>query len=66
MTPAQLQSLFQPFNRLGRDGSGIQGVGIGLVVTRQLTEAMGGSLVAASVPEAGSTFSVRLPAFEAA
>lgn len=63
MTEEQLQALFQPFNRLGREADGVQGVGIGLFVSRQLTEAMGGGLAVSSVPHEGSVFSVRLPAF---
>lgn len=63
MTEEQLQGLFQPFNRLGREADGVQGVGIGLFVSRQLTEAMGGGLAVSSVPHEGSVFSVRLPAF---
>ncbi len=66
MTQEQLQALFQPFNRLGRGNSNVQGVGIGLVVSRQLIEAMGGSLAVSSVPGVGSEFSVRLPAFDPA
>ena len=40
----QLASLFQPFNRLGAEDSAVQGTGIGLVLSKQLAETMGGSL----------------------
>jgi signal transduction histidine kinase/ActR/RegA family two-component response regulator len=43
LTPEQLRSLFQPFNRLGRDGTGIEGSGIGLVLTKRLVELGAGS-----------------------
>ena len=62
MTPEQLASLFQPYNRLGRETSGIEGTGIGLVISRRLVELMGGTLQARSVAGKGSTFTLRLPA----
>jgi PAS domain S-box-containing protein len=62
MTEAQLRGLFQPYNRLGREASGIEGTGIGLVISRRLAELMGGSLEARSDAGRGSTFTLRLPA----
>lgn len=62
MSPAQLAALFEPFNRLGREASGIPGTGIGLVLTRELVEAMGGSLEVSSEPGRGSEFRFVLPA----
>ncbi len=62
MTPQQLQSLFQPFNRLGREASRVEGTGIGLVITRGLVELMGGEVSAHSEPGRGSEFVVDLPA----
>jgi CheY-like chemotaxis protein/anti-sigma regulatory factor (Ser/Thr protein kinase) len=61
MSAAQLETLFQPFNRLGREGSNIEGTGIGLVITKRLVELMGGSLAVRSKPDAGSVFEVELP-----
>ena len=66
MTDTQLGALFQPYNRLGREASGIEGTGIGLVISRRLTELMGGTLTVQSHPGAGSVFTVRLPAAAAA
>ncbi|CAN5212457.1 hypothetical protein BH11PSE10_BH11PSE10_16790 [soil metagenome] len=60
MDEAQLQNLFQPFNRLGREHSDIEGTGIGLVISRNLLELMGGSLHVCSKPGQGSRFTARL------
>ncbi len=64
LTPENLRSLFQPFNRLGRDGTGIEGSGIGLVLTKRLVELMGGMIGVHSTPGAGSTFWIDLRSAE--
>ncbi|MCH2240788.1 MAG: CHASE domain-containing protein, partial [Aquabacterium sp.] len=61
MSPAQLAELFQPFNRLGRERSAVEGTGIGLVISRRLAELMGGTLQARSVEGQGSVFTLILP-----
>ena len=61
MTREQMDELFQPYNRLGRERSGVEGTGIGLVISRRLAELMGGSLRAHSVAGEGSTFILSLP-----
>jgi PAS domain S-box-containing protein len=61
MTDQQLADLFQPFNRLGREMSGEEGTGIGLVISQRLAELMGGTLRARSAEGAGSTFVLQLP-----
>lgn len=65
MSPEQLAQLFQPFNRLGREHSDIEGTGIGLVISKRLAEAMGGTLSASSEFGQGSSFVLRLPIAEA-
>ncbi len=55
------QQLFEPFNRLGREASTIEGAGIGLVVTRTVVEAMNGKLGFSSDVGVGSRFWVDLP-----
>jgi len=43
--PAEkLLALFQPFNRLGQEGGQQQGTGIGLALSKRLTELMGGTI----------------------
>lgn len=56
LAPEQLAQLFQPFNRLGKEGSAEEGTGIGLVVTKRLIELMGGTIGADSVVGVGSVF----------
>jgi PAS domain S-box-containing protein len=62
MSPEQLSELFQPFNRLGRERTNLEGTGIGLVISRRLAELMGGSLHAESHAGSGSSFVLTLPA----
>lgn len=54
--------IFEPFNRLGAEYSETEGTGIGLVITSQLVELMGGMLGIDSEPGMGSTFYVDLAA----
>ncbi len=56
LTPQQVAQLFQPFNRLGQDASGVQGTGIGLVVAKQLVELMHGVIGVESTVGVGSVF----------
>jgi len=60
ITDKQLKKLFQPFSRLGAEFGETEGTGIGLVITRQLVELMGGEVGVDSVPGKGSTFWVKL------
>ena len=57
----QRQHLFEPFNRLGRQQAAVPGTGLGLVITRQLVEAMNGQLHVESEPGLGSCFTIALP-----
>ena len=66
MTESQLAGLYEPFNRLGREQSGVEGTGIGLAITKGLVEQMGGSLSATSRINEGSCFTVALPLADAA
>jgi len=60
IAPDKLGSLFEPFNRLGAEASRVDGTGIGLVLSRQLAEMMGGSLDITSTFREGTTASLKL------
>jgi PAS domain S-box-containing protein len=50
-----LARMFQPFERLGKERSGIPGTGLGLVIARSLMQEMGGSLTVTSQLGAGTS-----------
>jgi PAS domain S-box-containing protein len=60
LTADQLGQLFQPFNRLGQEADVEEGTGIGLVVAKRLTEAMGGIIGVESTVGEGSVFWIEL------
>ncbi len=60
LPPEKLAKLFQPFNRLGQETGAEEGTGIGLVVTKQLVELMGGSMGVESTVGVGSEFWIEL------
>jgi PAS domain S-box-containing protein len=53
--------LFTPFDRLGAEGTGVEGTGVGLTVTRALAELMNGQISVESEVGQGTTFTVTLP-----
>ncbi|MBF0317206.1 MAG: PAS domain S-box protein [Nitrospirae bacterium] len=55
-----LDRLFKPFQRLVSKEK-YEGTGMGLAICEKIVKRHGGSIVAHSVPNAGSTFSIRLP-----
>jgi CheY-like chemotaxis protein/nitrogen-specific signal transduction histidine kinase len=60
LSAAQIEELFQPFNRLGQEAGTEEGTGIGLVVTKRLVELMNGSIGVTSTVGIGSVFWIEL------
>jgi CheY-like chemotaxis protein len=65
LSPEKIALLFTSFNRLGREGGLTEGTGIGLVVTKRLTELMGGAIGVQSSLGVGSEFWVEFRSAQA-
>jgi signal transduction histidine kinase/CheY-like chemotaxis protein len=61
VSAADLDRIFDPFERLGAEQTAIEGTGIGLPLARAFAEAMRGHLTVASIPGEGTTFTITLP-----
>ncbi len=59
--PTQQAQVFEPFQRLGRENSMIQGTGIGLSLCLEFARLMNGQLGLHSEPGVGSRFWIELP-----
>lgn len=55
-----MERIFRPFERVRKPGSTALGTGLGLTITRLLTEIMGGDIAVTSIPGEGSTFKASL------
>jgi signal transduction histidine kinase len=60
IAPEDAPRIFERFER-AVSSRHYGGLGLGLFITRQLVEALGGRIVVASAPQQGSTFTVMLP-----
>jgi signal transduction histidine kinase/CheY-like chemotaxis protein len=61
IAPGDMKRIFEPFERIMHPHRPIRsGSGLGLTITRLLTEALGGELTVLSTPGKGSRFSLRL------
>jgi PAS domain S-box-containing protein len=65
LPPEKLAQLFSPFNRLGQEAGSVAGTGIGLVVSKRLTELMGGVIGVESTVGMGCVFWCEMMAAEA-
>jgi len=61
LTPKQQDNLFKPFERAGADHSHIEGIGLGLVISKDLIELMGGMMGVESEIGKGSRFWITAP-----
>ena len=61
MSPELVEHVFDPFER-GRSStvSGIQGTGLGMAITKNIVDMMGGTISVESEPEKGTAVTVRL------
>jgi signal transduction histidine kinase len=57
----QQARLFEPYHRVEQDRHAFPGLGLGLVISKQIIEAHGGRIWLTSEPGQGSTFSFSLP-----
>ena len=57
----RMDQLFQPFNRLGKEGLNIKGSGIGLALSKRLASVIGGELGVDSGVGNGTVFNLDLP-----
>ena len=64
--PDKLDTIFEPFQRVGDQQAHIEGTGLGLAISRELVQMMGGELTVESTPGAGSTFQFTLDVQEIA
>ena len=60
IAPENIERIFRPFERVRRAGSTATGTGLGLTITRLLSEIMGGDIAVTSIPGQGSTFKASL------
>lgn len=60
MSRADLDRIFLAFTRLS-SAQGVEGFGLGLTITRQLVDLMGGRMEVSSTEGEGSTFTVEIP-----
>ena len=58
LSEEEQEHIFEPFNRLGAEYTDIEGVGIGLTISKKLMEIMGGSISLKSEKGKGTTFNV--------
>ena len=61
VAPEAMERLFVPFDRLGAEATGVEGVGLGLALSKALVEAMSGQMRVESEVDRGTTFRFTLP-----
>lgn len=61
LTSEQINNLFTPFARLEAERTHIEGTGLGLVISKELVELMGGTITVESKIGKGSCFLIQVP-----
>lgn len=61
LTPEELNLIFEPFVQTASGQKSQEGTGLGLTISRQFVQLMGGELLVNSTPGLGSTFSFSIP-----
>lgn len=61
LSQEEQEKIFEPFNRLGAEYTDIEGVGIGLAISKKLMEMMDGAIMVKSEKGKGSTFYIDCP-----
>lgn len=61
LSKEEQDKIFEPFNRLGAEYTDIEGVGIGLAISKKLMDIMNGSISVESEKGQGSTFCLDCP-----
>ncbi|MCP4684701.1 MAG: response regulator, partial [bacterium] len=56
ITPEDIQAIFEPFKQVGEMRQRVKGAGLGLAISRNLVQIMGGELHVESTPGQGSRF----------
>ncbi len=61
IAPDEIEQIFLPFEQAAAGKMANRGTGLGLPISRQYSQLMGGDISVSSVPEAGSLFCLALP-----
>ena len=61
MSPEYMEHIFEPFSRSESEVKGMQGTGLGMAITKSLTDAMNGNIRVESTLGKGSCFTVDIP-----
>jgi len=58
MTPEELENIFTPFYRADKLSTRVEGLGVGLSISKVIMEKLNGDLIASSIVNEGTTFTI--------
>ena len=61
LTPDEQKKLFDPYHRVMQDTQKYSGIGLGLAISKLITEAHGGSMLIESLPNKNTCFRLKIP-----